>query len=331
MFYFHVITVAFVLASGEAWKQQRTFALTSLRSFGVGKRSFEESISEESTYLAKEIAKLTEKSFDPRHHFTNATSNVICSVVFGKRFQYSDPSFTHLLDLLEENVQLTGSSGLVLFFPLAKYLQRTTYVNLKNNISHILKFINGIVAKHEAVRDPAHPNDFIDVYLNEIETNQKLGSDGYVNSKHLPFTVFGLFGAGTETTSTTLRWAVQYMMIHPEVQDRVQKEINSVVGRNRLPRLADKDHLPYTAATLLEIQRIVTVAPLGLAHSCAEETTLEGYTIPKGSVVVANLWAVHHDQDIWEDPEEFRPERFLDGNGCLQEREELIPFSTGSY
>ena len=281
--------------------------------------------------MAKEIAQLADKSFDPRHHFTNATSNVICSVVFGKRFHYSDPSFAHLLDILNENVQLTGASGLVLFFLLAKYLQRTTYVNLKNNITKTIKFINGIVNKHKAVRDPDNPTDYIDVYLNEIETRQKLGSDAYVNSKHLPFTVFGLFGAGTETTSTTLRWAVQYMMTHPEIQDRVQKEIDSVVGRNRLPRLADKNDLPYTAATLLEIQRIVTVAPLGMAHFCGEETTLEGYTIPPGSVVVANLWAVHHDPDIWDDPHEFNPERFLDEDGCLQEREELIPFSTGSY
>ena len=280
--------------------------------------------------MAKEIAQLANKSFDPRHYFTNATSNVICSVVFGKRFQYSDPSFTQLLDLLDENVYLTGASGLVLFFPLAKYLQRTTYVNLKNNISKLIKYINGIVTKHEAVRDPANPNDFIDVYLNEIETHKKLGSNAYVNSKHLPFTVFGLFGAGTETTSTTLRWAIQYMMAYPEIQDRIQKEIDSVVGRNRLPRLADKDDLPYTAATLLEIQRIVTIAPLGVAHSCGEETTLEGFTIPEGSVVVANLWAVHHDPDLWEEPHEFKPERFLDEDGRLQERQELIPFSTGN-
>ena len=279
----------------------------------------------------EEIAQLADKSFDPRHHFINATSNVICSVIFGKRFQYSDPSFAHLLDILEENVQLTGASGLVLFFPLAKYLQRTTYVNLKNNIAKLIKFITGIVNQHETVRDPDNPNDYIDVYLNEIDTHQKLGSNAFVNSKNLPFTVMGLFGAGSETTSTTLRWAVQYMMANPNIQDRVQEEIDSVVGRNRLPRLADKNDLPYTAATLLEIQRIVTVTPLGVAHSCGEETTLEGYTIPKGIVVVANLWAVHHDPDIWEEPHKFKPERFLDEDGCLQEKEELIPFSTGIY
>ena len=329
--YYCISNVAFFLAaSGEAWKQQRTFTFTTLRSFGVGKNSFEESISEESTYLVQEIAQLADMSFDPRHHFTNATSNVICSVVFGKRYQYSDPSFTHFLDILDENLKLAGESGLVLFFPLAKYVQYTTYTNLKNNIIEQIKFFTGIVNQHEAVRDPDNPNDYIDVYLNETDTHKKLGINSFVNSKHLPFTVLGLFGAGTETTSTTLQWAVLYMMANPEIQDHVQKEIDSVVGRNRLPRLADKDDLPYTAATLLEIQRIVTVAPLGVAHSCGEETTLEGYTIPKGSIVVPNLWAVHHDPDIWDEPDKFKPERFLDANGCLQEREELIPFSTGT-
>ena len=328
--YNYIFNVEFTVASGEAWKQQRTFTLTTLRSFGVGKRSFEESISEESTYLMKEIAKLTDKSFDPRYHFTNATSNVICSVVFGKRYQYSDPDFTHLLDILDENVQLLGASALTLFSPLAKYIQQTTYTNLKTNLTKLFKFTSDIVNQHKVVCDPDSLNDYIDVYLNEIDTHRKLGSNAYLNGKHLNFTLIALFGAGTETTSTTLRWAVKYMMANPDIQDRVQKEIDSVVGRNRLPRLADKDDLPYTAATLLEIQRIVTVAPLGLAHSCDEETTLEGYTIPKGSIVLPNLWAIHHDPNIWEEPDKFKPERFLDANGCLQEREELIPFSTGT-
>ncbi|XP_072051622.1 cytochrome P450 2U1-like [Amphiura filiformis] len=74
---------------------------------------------------------------------------------------------------------------------------------------------------------------------------------------------------------------------------------------------------------------MVSITPLGVSHSCGDDTTIEGYNIPKGSVVVSNPWAVHHDPDIWKNPDEFNPDRFLDKGGCLQEREELIPFSTG--
>ncbi|XP_072048700.1 cytochrome P450 2U1-like [Amphiura filiformis] len=136
------------------------------------------------------------------------------------------------------------------------------------------------------------------------------------------------------------------MIAYPEIQKRVQQEMDSVVGRDRLPRatvkrtrqldgeevprgLSDKDKLPFTSAVLLEIQRIVSTNPLGIPHSCGDDTIIDGYYIPKGSVVVSNLWAVHHDPDTCKNPDQFNPDRFLDKDRCLREREGLIPFSTG--
>ncbi|XP_072022819.1 cytochrome P450 2U1-like, partial [Amphiura filiformis] len=113
------------------------------------------------------------------------------------------------------------------------------------------------------------------------------------------------------------------------IQHRIHQEIDLVVGRNRLPRLADKTELAFTSATLLEVQRLASIAPLGVPHFCGEGTTIGPYTIPKGSIVLPNLWAIHHDPDLWVNPDEFNPERFLDEDGELQEKEELIPFSIG--
>ncbi|XP_072043211.1 cytochrome P450 2U1-like [Amphiura filiformis] len=118
-------------------------------------------------------------------------------------------------------------------------------------------------------------------------------------------------------------------MAFPKIQDRIHQELDAVVGRNRLPRLADEKDLPYTCATLLEAQRMGSVVAFGSPHVCGEDTTLGPYAIPKGTVVVANLWAIHYDPDLWPNPDEFNPERFLDEDGVLQKNEELIPFSTG--
>ena len=225
-----------MLAPGEGWKQQRRFALTTLRSFGVGKRSFESCIAEEAEFLIQEIIDLKDASFDPRSFFTNATSNIICSVVFGKRYGYSDSNFKYLLKLLDENVQLFGAGGAQLFFPTARYLQPSLYKKLTDNMSNLLQFITGVINQHKSSRDPDNPNDYIDVYLNEIETSQGSGSAEYFNNKNMMQIIIVLFGAGTETTATTLRWAVKYMMAYPEIQKRVQQEIDSVVGRNRFPR-----------------------------------------------------------------------------------------------
>ncbi|XP_072048699.1 cytochrome P450 2J4-like [Amphiura filiformis] len=314
-------------SSGEAWKQQRRFTLTSLRSFGVGKRSFENCIAEEAEYLTKEMINLKHISFDLHYLFTSATANIICSVVFGKRYGYTDSNFKYILKLLHERFQSFGA--IQLFFPVMKYLQPSHYKHIQSNISKIIKFINGVIKQHALSRNRENPNDYIHDYLNEIESNQEVGRETHVNIQTMPVTVMNLLIAGTETTSNTLRWSVLYMMVYPEIQKRVQQEIDSVVGRDRLPRLSDKDKLPFTSAVLLEIQRIVSINPLGVPHTCGDDTTIEGYYIPKGSMVVSNLWAVHHDPHTWKNPDKFNPDRFLDKDRCLREREELIPFSTG--
>ncbi|XP_072028910.1 cytochrome P450 2U1-like [Amphiura filiformis] len=195
--------------------------------------------------------------------------------------------------------------------------------------NYVREFIVNIVKEHKQVHVYNDPRDYLDVYLDEIQQRQKLNHNSVINYKNLPRMAGHLFVAGTETTSSTLRWAVLYMMAFPEIQDRVHQELDSVVGRNRLPKLTDKTELPFTCATLLEVQRIASVAPLGVPHSCGEDTTLGSYTIPKGSIVVPNLWAIHHDPDLWPNPDEFNPERFLDENGTLQEKDELIPFAIG--
>ena len=250
--------------------------------------------------------------------------------MFGKRYEYSDSSFKRLLDILNENAQLLGGAALSVVFPILKYLQPSKHRALKNNIYNLLAFITGIINNHKEGHEVNNPNDYIDVYLDEIELSKKAHRESVVlNDGTLASTIISLFGAGAETSSTSLRWAVLYMMIYPEVQDRIHKEIDSIVGRNRLPKLDDKPELPYTWATILEIQRIASITPLGVVHSSGVNTTLGDHSIPKGSMVISNLWAIHHNPEIWRNPEEFNPGRFLDADGHLQEREELIPFSTG--
>ncbi|XP_072014726.1 cytochrome P450 2J6-like [Amphiura filiformis] len=247
-------------ASGEAWIAQRRITGTVFRRFGVGKKSFEEHISKEAEYLMKEISLIQGKPIDPCHFFTKIFANVICSVVFGQRFEYSDPNFKHLMDILTENFKITG--GLNAFLPFAKYLQWSTYRAVIKNRNDILDFISRIVQEHREVHVINEPSDYIDMYLDEIEQRLKSNRNSAVNNNNLPCTVGNLLVAGTETTSTTLRWAILYMLVFPEFQHRIQRELDTVVGRNRLPRLADKAELPFTCATLLEVHRTASIAPL---------------------------------------------------------------------
>ncbi|XP_072043090.1 cytochrome P450 2J2-like [Amphiura filiformis] len=268
---------------------------------------------------------------DPHIMIANAVSNITCSVVFGKRYDHSDPEFQRLVLILDKMVNKIGSGGIIIFLPFSKHMFPGNYKEVSSHFFEFRTFIQRHVDEHQRNFNRENIRDIIDLFLNEMELAKNETNDraDYIHSKSLTATAMFLFLAGTETSTTTSRWALLYMMMYPEIQAKVQQEIDTVVGRMRMPQWADRLLLPYTEAVLLEIQRIRTVLPLGVPHVASEDTTLAGYDIPKGTYVVANVWALHNDPDVWAEPDQFKPERFLDEDGKLSYREELIPFSTG--
>ena len=124
--------------------------------------------------------------------------------------------------------------------------------------------------------------------------------------------------AGEDTTATTLSWWMLAMIAFPEVQHRAQAEIDTVVGRDRLPTFADAPRLPYVCAIIKEILRWRPASAFA-PHVATEEDWYEGMYIPKGTICIANLWHCNHDRAVFgEDADEFRPGRHLDENGELQ-------------
>ncbi|XP_071788972.1 cytochrome P450 2J4-like [Asterias amurensis] len=317
-------------ASGDSWSQQRKFSLTVLRGLGVGKSSFEVSVATEAGCLIKAIKEHGDIPFNPTHLISNAVSNVICSVTLGKRFEYSDPKFQKLLKLLNRNFELLSGGGAYSYLPIMDNLSFTsTYKEVETNVLLMVAFIRECIEEHRRVLDADNPKDFIDVFLRDIYEKETKNVQSHITADNMLLTTFELFAAGTETTASTLRWALLYMMAYPEVQARVQRELDDAVGRDRLPNMADKPQLPYTEATILEVQRLASIASLAVTHMLSKDTSLLGYDIPKGTLLIANLWAVSRDPSIWSDPEKFIPERFLYEAGSLKPREEHLPFSTG--
>lgn len=138
-----------------------------------------------------------------------------------------------------------------------------------------------------------------------------------------------LFVAGTETTSTALSWACLLLAVHQEVQLKMQKELDTVVGHRRHPTLEDRPKMPFISAVMNEAQRFGSVTPVALFHRAGEDAEICGYFVKKDTVVVPNTYAAHYDESVWGDPKTFRPERFLDTNGRLINNKNLIPFSVG--
>ncbi|XP_072014455.1 cytochrome P450 2J3-like [Amphiura filiformis] len=321
-----------IMSSGEQWKEHRKFSLTVLRGFGVGKRSFEDQIATEIAYLMKEIESTQGQPFEPTRLLCNAVSNVICAVVFGKRFEYDDPEFKHLLHWLERTLALDDLVNILyLLMPtFSLYLARIPFFPQGNMSSwrSLRSKLQDIVDEHRRTFDNDNMRDYIDVYLSEMQKKNDQGTQTYLSDVELRAVIQDFFVAGTETTSTTLRFALLYMIKFPDVQKRVQEEIDSVVGRDRLPRLSDKPDLPYTQAVIHEIQRFGSSVFSTLRYA-KHDTEFLDFTIPKGSVMQNNLHSATRDASVWEEPDAFKPERFLDDKGQVVKPSQHIVFGAG--
>ncbi|CAG7821182.1 unnamed protein product [Allacma fusca] len=124
------------------------------------------------------------------------------------------------------------------------------------------------------------------------------------------FVLLDLFVGGSETTSTTLSWMCAYLIHHPQVQHKLQEEIDQVVGKERLPALADRPSMPYTEAVISEVLRYSSIFAMVL-HKASEDLEFHGFFIPKDTIVLPNFYDAHFDEAGWGDPQNFRPERFL--------------------
>ncbi|XP_016022366.1 cytochrome P450 2B11 [Rousettus aegyptiacus] len=318
-----------IFANGERWRVLRRFSLATMRNFGMGKRSLEERIQEEAQCLVGELRNSQGALQDPTFFFHSITANVICSIVFGERFAYSDPKFLRLLDLFHQTFELANSfsSQMFEFFSFLKYIPGP-HNQVYRNMQEVKTFIGHNVDKHRQNLDPSAPQDLIDTFLLRMD-KEKSDPGSEFHQTNLIHTVLSLFFAGTESTSATLCYGFLLMLKYPHVAERIHKEIAQVIGSHRPPALADRAKMPYTDAVLHEIQRFADIFPLSGAHMVTKDTYFRGYTIPKGTDVFPMLNSAHYDPHYFETPDTFNPDHFLDANGALKKNEAFIPFSIG--
>src|SRR6218665_2111925 len=205
-----------------------------------------------------------------------SVSNVIVSIMLGERYDHSSPVLAQLIEKTHEFVRLCPDSLAADILPLMRFVPK--YKRCLNSITdvlnEILKFMD---SKIDAGLQGKLPESFITHFL-EME-----GPD--FDRDQLLLTLRDFFIAGTETAATTLQWALILIANHPEIQERLYIEIDSVVPIDRLPALDDRRKLPFTEAAILELLRIKTTLPICLPHETLDDTHLNGYFIPKGTMV----------------------------------------------
>uniref|UniRef100_A0A8C0W6S3 Cytochrome P450 2E1 n=1 Tax=Castor canadensis TaxID=51338 RepID=A0A8C0W6S3_CASCN len=311
-----------VSSNGKYWKKTRRFSLMTLRNFGMGKRSIEDRVQEEACCLVEELRKTNGSPCDPTFILGSAPSNVICSIIFHNRFDYNDQNFLVLMKRVNENIKILSSPWIQVWpkpFPPNK---SKVFLVMLSKILYALS-----VKEHQASLDINNPRDFIDCFLIKME-EEKHNQESVFTMESLLVTVSDLFAAGTETTSTTLRYALLLLTMHPDITGMTRdEEIDRVIGRHRIPCMQDRSNMPYMDAVLHETQRYIDLVPAGVPHSVTCDIKFRNYHIPKGTTILASLSSVLNDNKEFPNPEMFDPGHFLDESGNFKKSDYFIQSS----
>lgn len=325
--------VGIAAEEGNNWKEQRKFTSSTLREFGNGKLMLEEKILEECDAVKKEITKYGNKPFPMVKLLGKVITNVISSVVFGNRDEYDDPEFTKWMNTCYDvDVALLAFTAMD-FFPLMDYLPKC--LNGLNDVDKTVKLYHDYASKKINQQIKTYKENvrrsYVDCYLEEMHKRNKNGETDHVYDYHrLRMNVLDLIIAGTWTIAITLGWTIKYLLSNPDTLKKLVQEIDTVVGKGA-PSWFHRANMPYTEAVLNEGQRAADILPLAVPRSNTEDAKILGYDIPKRSMVYQNITRMHHDSDLWGDPEKWRPERFIDEKTkeCLKP-ENFFPFGKGN-
>uniref|UniRef100_A0A914X294 Unspecific monooxygenase n=1 Tax=Plectus sambesii TaxID=2011161 RepID=A0A914X294_9BILA len=249
---------------------------------------------------------------------------------FGEKLE----EFKYLKKLMDDQIGGNSQALMLMMGPVTVHFPiiRQAWQKATHNFEEIFTALKKNINEHRRIFDPTvEPTDFAYAYLKQIHDLQQRG-ESTENYSDLQFlnVALDLWIAGMETTVTTLKWAFLYLLHHPEVQDNIHKELDEVIGEDREITMADKPKLPYTTATISEIQRCANILPMNLPHRTTQRVTVDGYDIAEGTVIVPQISAVHMDEKHFLQPKTFDPSRFLEADGrTVKKVDQLIPFSLG--
>lgn len=248
--------------------------------------------------------------------------NVLWKYVAGE--QIKEERLRFLLELLRARSKAFAiAGGWLNQVPWCRFLfpEMSGYSLIVKMNQQISEIIEEAISKHKS--GCIKEQDFIYSFLQEMDVNKSSFTD-----EQLRATCLDLLIAGSQTTSNVLEFAFLVVLRNRFLQEKLYDEISKVLGDNT-PSWSDSHGLTYTSAFLLEVQRYYTIVPLAGPRRLLEDTVIDGYLIPKETTVLMSVGDLHFDPKIWDDPREFKPERFIDERGALKNSEHMYPFGLG--
>ncbi|CAO2206972.1 unnamed protein product [Urochloa humidicola] len=238
-----------------------------------------------------------------------------------------------LREAVEDLVELVAKPNVSDLFPFLRRLDlQGRRRHAARQIEKVHRLLDGIIdrrlAEAEASMGKPQQGDFLGTLLELVST-------GKITREDVTTILFDVFTAGSDTIAITVEWAMAELLRNPDTMAKLRSEIDAAIGGKETVEEHDTASMPYLHAVMKEAMRLHPVAPILLPHQAVEDgVEIGGYAVPKGSTVIFNVWAIMRDPAAWERPNEFVPERFLDGAAAAGvdfrgKDFEFIPFGSG--
>ncbi|ELT98191.1 hypothetical protein CAPTEDRAFT_63656, partial [Capitella teleta] len=327
---------------GARWKLLRKTSHRQIKMFDTGLKRIEELNLKVIRELANEFRSHESESFNPRETIYNTIMNIMTMLLINKKFQKTDKEFKLFTEIERLSISSISSSGRGVeldILPWLRFFGNSTYkklVRLRQLRDELWSIIKGQIMKDIQLDDKGSNGLMHALFC--LYQNQQEGKspDTFpLEEVNLKTAFVDMIVAGTTTTSNSFYGFLNIISQHHDIQEKLQEEVDRVVGTDRMVSLTDRSTMPYTQATVLELLRLTSVVSMSVPHATMETTSVSGIPIPAGVQMLPNLWAMHHEEDFWGDPHAFRPERFLDEAGDVvsashENRKHLMPFGAGT-
>nr|UAK14957.1 cytochrome P450 76C10 [Iberis amara] len=259
----------------------------------------------------------------------NIISNILFSADLGS---YDLKESNGVQDTVTKAMGAAGKPDLANFFPFMAFLDlqgnRKTIKVCAGRLFMVFRgFIDAKIAKKSLRSNHKDVliNDFVDALLPLTE-----GDEAELDNNDIEHLLLDMFSAGTDTSSSTLEWAMAELLSNPKTLARAQSEIDHVIGQNGVVQESDISQLPYLQAVVKETFRLHPAVPFLLPRKADTDVEVLGFMVPKDSQILVNVWAIGRDSSVWENPTRFEPERFLGKEIDVKGKDyELTPFGAG--
>ncbi|KAG4075367.1 hypothetical protein HA402_003158 [Bradysia odoriphaga] len=256
------------------------------------------------------------------HKFSIHVVNVLWNLIGGYKFNPNDELIKRNMECAHKIIDVLSHRNPYNVLPFLKswfpnYVHHPEHLKLHKEIHDFTKVLINDAKEKRSQRLQSEPISFIEVFMDKIEDHRGDAETTFTNEQ-LEIILEDLFLAGLETTGTFLAWAVLFLVQNPDIQRKLRHDILAKnMKRTEDLQSIELKRLPYLKATVLETLRVGNVIPLPLPRLATQDIEIREYTIPKGSILFYNLYAMYNDEKYWTDPETFRPERFLQENGDI--------------